>query len=92
LSRIIQGIVTGIGFVGAGVIVKSSEQHHIEGVTTAASIWLTAIVGIAAGTGRLSLSVAGEILGFIILTVFFRFDHNTPNGKPVQDERPRNQA
>jgi len=69
LSRIIQGIVTGIGFIGGGVILKMSEEHKIVGVTTAASIWLTATIGIAAGTGRLSLAVVGTILGFVILMI-----------------------
>ena len=92
LSRVIQGIVTGIGFIGGGVILKMSEEHQIVGITTAASIWLTATLGIATGTGRLGLAVVGAILGFVVLTVFFRFDHNTPNGKPGQDERPRDQA
>lgn len=69
LSRIIQGIVTGIGFIGGGVILKMSEEHKTVGVTTAASIWLTATIGIAAGTGRLSLAVVGTILGFIILMI-----------------------
>jgi putative Mg2+ transporter-C (MgtC) family protein len=75
LSRIIQGVLTGIGFIGGGVILKLSEQHQIVGVTTAASIWLTATVGIAAGTGRLSLAVVGAILAFIILTVIGRLEH-----------------
>ena len=70
LSRIIQGTLTGIGFIGGGVILKMSEQHQIVGITTAASIWLTATVGIAAGTGRLGLAVVGTILAFIILTAF----------------------
>ena len=75
MSRIIQGTLTGIGFIGGGVILKLSEQHQIVGVTTAASIWLTATVGIAAGTGRLSLAVAGAILALLILTVFGRLEH-----------------
>ena len=70
LSRIIQGTLTGIGFIGGGVILKLSEEHHIEGVTTAASVWLTATLGIAAGTGRVGLAFVGTILGIIILTVF----------------------
>jgi putative Mg2+ transporter-C (MgtC) family protein len=52
-----------------------SEQHQIVGITTAASIWLTATVGIAAGTGRLSLAVAGAILALLILTVVGRLEH-----------------
>jgi putative Mg2+ transporter-C (MgtC) family protein len=75
LSRVIQGILTGIGFIGGGVILKLSEQHKIVGVTTAASIWLTATVGIATGTGRLGLAVVGTILAFIILTVVGRLEH-----------------
>ena len=75
LSRIIQGTVTGIGFIGGGVILKMSEQHHIEGVTTAASIWLTATLGIVAGTGRIGLAVVGAILGLVILTAFGWLEH-----------------
>ena len=75
LSRIIQGTLTGIGFIGGGVILKMSEQHQIVGITTAASIWLTATVGIATGTGRLGLAVVGAILAFIILTVVGRLEH-----------------
>ena len=69
LSRVIQGIVAGIGFVGAGVILKPKEQH-IEGITTAASIWLTSIVGIAAGTGRLGPALVGAVLALVVLTLF----------------------
>ena len=70
LSRVIQGIVTGIGFIGGGVILKMSEQHQIVGITTAATIWLTATIGIATGTGRLGLAVVGTLLAYIILTFF----------------------
>ena len=69
LSRIIQGIVTGIGFIGGGVILKMGDEYRIVRVTTAASIWLAAAIGIAAGTGRLSLAVVVTILGFVILTI-----------------------
>jgi putative Mg2+ transporter-C (MgtC) family protein len=69
-SRIIQGTLTGIGFIGGGVILKMSEQHQIVGITTAASIWLTATIGIATGMGRLGLAVAGTTLAYIILTAF----------------------
>jgi len=75
LSRVIQGIVTGIGFIGGGVILKMSEQHQIVGITTAAGIWLTATLGIAAGTGRLILAVVGAILAFVILTILGRLEH-----------------
>jgi len=70
LTRVIQGTLTGIGFIGGGVILKVSEYHHIEGIATAACIWLNATIGIAAGTGRLGLAVVGMILALIILTAF----------------------
>ena len=51
------------------VILKQSEHRHIEGITTAAGIWLTATVGIVTGMGRLGLGITGAILALVILTV-----------------------
>src|ERR1700704_1332831 len=51
-SRVIQGIVTGIGFLGAGVIIRNNEGQHIHGLTTAACTWLTACIGAACGVGQ----------------------------------------
>lgn len=67
-SRIAAGVVTGIGFVGAGVILRS-ETGRIEGVTTAASIWATAAIGVTIGTGLYIIGtftavLAGTILAF----------------------------
>ena len=59
-SRVIQGIVTGIGFLGVGVIVRSERGRHIHGLTTAACVWLTACIGAACGVSEwrvLALSV-----------------------------------
>ena len=67
LSRVLQGIITGIGFLGAGAILKLSEQKQIHGLTTAAGLWLTAAVGIAAGMGREASAILGTGLAFIIL-------------------------
>jgi putative Mg2+ transporter-C (MgtC) family protein len=50
-SRIIQGIVTGIGFVGAGVIVRGQRGHNVHGLTTAATVWVSAVAGILCGLG-----------------------------------------
>jgi putative Mg2+ transporter-C (MgtC) family protein len=68
LSRVIQGVATGIGFMGAGTILKLPRQREIEGLTTAASVWLTAGVGIGIAMGRLWLSIAAAILGYVILS------------------------
>jgi len=67
LSRVIQGIVTGIGFVGAGSILKLSEQREIKGLTTAAGLWMTAVIGITVGLGALGLAVMGTLLTLLVL-------------------------
>jgi putative Mg2+ transporter-C (MgtC) family protein len=66
-SRVIQGIVTGIGFIGAGSILKVSEEKDIRGLTTAAGLWFTAAVGVACGLGTLGVAVIAAILALIIL-------------------------
>src|SRR6185369_11833462 len=68
-SRVIQGIVTGIGFVGAGSILKLSEQREIKGLTTAAGLWITAAIGVAVGLGSLGLAIIGTALTLLVLGV-----------------------
>src|SRR5688500_13479327 len=53
ISRIVQGIAAGVGFLGAGAILKMTSEKDILGLTTASSIWLTAAIGLAAGAGQL---------------------------------------
>ena len=69
LSRVIQGIVTGIGFVGAGSILKLSKEREIKGLTTAAGLWMTAAIGIAVGLGALGLAVIGTIVTLLVLAL-----------------------
>ncbi len=69
LSRVIQGIITGIGFLGAGSILKLSEERDIQGLMTAAGIWMTAAIGVAVGLGSLGLALLGAVLTLIILAV-----------------------
>ena len=70
ISRAIQGIIAGVGFLGGGAILKSSGQAEIvQGLTTAASIWLVACLGIACGTGQWVASLIGLILALLILIV-----------------------
>ena len=69
LSRVIQGIVTGIGFIGAGTILKLSEQREIKGLTTAAGLWMTAAIGVAVGLGILGLAVIGTVVTLLILAL-----------------------
>jgi putative Mg2+ transporter-C (MgtC) family protein len=70
MSRVVQGIVTGIGFIGAGAILKQSEAHQVKGLTTAAGLWLTAALGLAAGMGRLMTAILGTVLAYIVLAYF----------------------
>ncbi len=82
-SRVIQGIIVGIGFLGGGTILKVSERVEVHGLTTAASIWLTASVGIAAGLGHLWLSVVATAVGWLVLGPLKRLEkrHNpSPKG------------
>lgn len=69
LSRAIQGVAAGIGFIGAGAILKLREQEDIQGLTTAATIWLTAAVGVAAGAGKVWLGFIAVVCAFVILTI-----------------------
>lgn len=69
LSRVIQGIVTGIGFIGAGSILKLDEERDIKGLTTAASVWVTCAVGVVIGLGELGLAIIVTILTFIVLAL-----------------------
>lgn len=68
ISRVMQGVTAGIGFLGAGAIIKL-RSDEIKGLTTAASIWLTAAVGIAAGMGLEATAVLSAIFGWIVLAL-----------------------
>ena len=85
LSRVIQGIVTGIGFIGAGAIIKLEKEHEIRGLTTAAGIWMSTALGVAAGLGRLELAIPGTVLAWIVLSVLRRFE---PDHNGITDRHP----
>jgi putative Mg2+ transporter-C (MgtC) family protein len=74
LSRVIQGIATGIGFIGGGAILKLAAEREIKGLTTAAGIWMTAAVGVAAGLGRWGSAGIGVLLTWIILSILYKFE------------------
>jgi putative Mg2+ transporter-C (MgtC) family protein len=57
ISRVAAGVVVGIGFIGAGVILRGQREKEVAGLTTAATIWITAAIGLAAGTGMYLISV-----------------------------------
>ena len=72
LSRVMQGVVSGIGFIGAGAIMKQDGDQQVKGLTTAAGLWLTAAVGIAAGIGREASAILGTLLALLILSALQR--------------------
>ncbi|MBR2658107.1 MgtC/SapB family protein [Yoonia sp.] len=67
MSRVIQGVVQGIGFLGAGAIIVRRTQHQVEGLTTAASIWATAGIGVLAGLGLEATAILSTVIVLIIL-------------------------
>lgn len=69
LSRVLQGVTSGIGFIGAGAILKLKDENQITGLTTAAGVWLTSAVGIAAGMGREATAVLSAVLALVILSL-----------------------
>jgi len=69
VGRIIQGVLTGIGFVGAGVIFHGERGRGVAGLTTAAAIWFTAVLGIGCGLGQYALVVMGLVASLAILVI-----------------------
>lgn len=82
VSRIIQGVAAGIGFIGAGTILKQPDRLEVHGLTTAASIWLTASVGVAAAVGPLWLPAFCVLIALVILFVFAAIERRL--GRPHQ--------
>jgi len=89
MSRVLQGLVSGIGFLGAGAIIKLSAEREVRGLTTAASLWLAAGVGVAAGLGREATAILSTVIALVILGGVRMFKplvpHNTDD-KPASDE------
>ena len=73
VSRVIQGVATGIGFIGGGAVLKLAAEREILGLTTAATIWLATAVGIAVGMGRIGFAAIVVALSWVILAVIGRF-------------------
>ncbi len=67
MSRVLQGVVQGIGFLGAGAIIVRTAQHQVEGLTTAANIWATAGIGVIAGLGLEATAVLSTAIVLLIL-------------------------
>ena len=90
-SRVIQGIVTGIGFLGAGVIVRNSFGKQVHGLTTAACVWLTACIGAACGVGDWRIIAVSAPVIAVVLIVGGPFEkwvhrHWPASGEPEESD------
>ena len=73
-TRIVQGIAAGIGFLGAGTILKLSKEVEVKGLTTASSIWLSAAIGTSCGLERYSLAISATLVSLLVLAVLRPLD------------------
>ena len=69
VTRVLQGLIAGVGFLGAGAIILGTKQVETQGLTTAAGIWVTAAIGAAAGMGRESTAVLSTLVALFVLSV-----------------------
>jgi putative Mg2+ transporter-C (MgtC) family protein len=90
-SRVIQGLLTGIGFLGAGVIVRGERGIRVHGLTSAACAWLAACVGIVCGVGQWRVVIVGLAIASLLLVAGRRLErwlHRTLGGKEGPEQKP----
>lgn len=87
LSRVVQGLVSGIGFLGAGAVLKDSDEGRIHGLTTAATIWATAAVGIAAGLGHTGTAAIATVFILLVLVWLRRLGESINRRRHDQDDK-----
>ncbi|MEJ8291370.1 MgtC/SapB family protein [Delftia tsuruhatensis] len=85
MSRVIQGVVAGVGFLGAGAIIKRHSEEQVQGLTTAAGIWMTAAIGVACGLGREAIALLATLLAMVILVML---PHVVSAPPPQADAEP----
>jgi len=86
ISRVLQGLIAGIGFLGAGAIIMGTRQMEARGLTTAAGIWVTAAIGVAAGMGRECTAVLSTVVALFILSVVPLIHQNKTEKKSDSNE------
>lgn len=74
VSRVIQGVATGIGFIGAGVILKRHDEREVIGLTTAATLWAATAIGVVIGLGHVVLASVAVALAWIVLAALTVLD------------------
>lgn len=91
MSRVIQGLVAGVGFLCAGTILKSGrDEQNVQGLTTAAGLWMTAAIGMACGLGREVTAVLSALLALVVLALVPRLVSLLERvfGPPADDAPP----
>ena len=81
LSRLVYGVMTGMGFLGGGAILK--EKGQVTGLTTAASLWNTAVIGLAVGADQFPVAIALSLVNFVLLKAKRRGNSDPPAGVPL---------
>jgi putative Mg2+ transporter-C (MgtC) family protein len=92
VSRVIQGLVTGIGFLGAGTILKRVKKDRVHGLTTAATIWVAAAVGAACGLKLYPLALSTTVLALIVLEVIRQLERGLDKAAGVKRESPKKES
>lgn len=88
-SRVVQGVLTGIGFLGAGLIIRRSDDLVAHGLTTAAAIWVTATLGCAAGLGHWPIAVTATLLALALLFLDHSLESRLQRRFPLpKDDEP----
>jgi putative Mg2+ transporter-C (MgtC) family protein len=74
VSRVLQGLITGIGFLGAGVVMKIQEAKEIRGLTTAAGVWMTAAASATVGLGQIGVGLIAAVMAWVVLAILYKFE------------------
>ncbi|MBE2192770.1 MAG: MgtC/SapB family protein [Anaerolinea sp.] len=100
-GRVAAQIVTGIGFLGAGAILRASDWKKVRGLTTAAGIWAVSAIGMACGSGNVVLAINATIIAWVTLAVLKRFERRLqpkvtvparPTKPPKEEENSRSRG
>lgn len=84
-TRVVAYVVSGVGFLGAGAIIKRHSEEQVQGLTTAAGIWMTAAIGVACGLGREAIALLATLLAIVILVML---PHVVSAPPPQADAEP----
>jgi putative Mg2+ transporter-C (MgtC) family protein len=94
VSRVVQGILTGLGFLGAGSILRAKDGTEVQGLTTASTVWIAAALGVTAGLGAWFITIAGTLVTLFMLTYGTRLErkliqvfsrNKNPQGNDLED-------